>query len=119
MTFLWCGSDWRTDPNFVAAAKGLPPGTLHDVSLWIAEHLPIFPNAGEGLWYQIQHNFRGHGSYVLGHWHARAVWYYFPLALTMKLTLPVLLLLGATLIVKPHLLASSRLASFDALAFHH
>jgi hypothetical protein len=99
--FIYCGSDWRAEPGFGLWVKTLPPGPLHDVLQGLADNLCIFPNAGQGLVYQIQHNFRGHGAYVVGEWHERAVWYYFPLAMTMKLTLPVLLLLAATLFIRP------------------
>ena len=52
--------------------------------VWLSEHLRIFPNAGEGLAYQIKHNVRGHGVYLFGDWEPRAVWYYFPAALAIK-----------------------------------
>ncbi len=99
--FAYCGSDWRTDPGWRNWANTLPEGSFRDVMLYLAEHVRIFPNAGVGLVYQFQHNFRGHGAYVVGEWHTHSVWYYFPLAMTMKLTLPVLLLLAVTLAFRP------------------
>jgi Dolichyl-phosphate-mannose-protein mannosyltransferase len=105
--FVYCGSDWRPESSFVVWAKSLPGGLAHDVMLFIAENLRIFPNAGQGIAYQIQHNFRGHGAYIMGEWHARAIWYYFPMALTMKLTIPVIILLGLTVIVRPRSYANS------------
>jgi hypothetical protein len=89
-TFLYCGSDWTTERTFVEWAQTLPAGPLHDTMLWISTHLRIFTNAGEGLAQQIKHNFRGHGTYLLGREYPRAVWYYFPLALTIKLSLALL-----------------------------
>ena len=47
--FLYCRSDWTTEPTFVKWAQGLKPGALHDSMLWTSEHLRIFTNAGEGL----------------------------------------------------------------------
>jgi hypothetical protein len=60
--------------------------------VWLADHLRIFPNAGDGVVRQIRHNLRGHGSYLLGVEHPRALWWYFPVLLTIKLSEPVLLL---------------------------
>jgi len=99
--FLYCGSDWRTEPGFIRMANGLPEGLWRTIMLFVAENLKIFPNAGQGIFYQIAHNFRGHGVFVMGNWFPRAVWYYFPVALTMKLTLPVMLLLAGLLITRP------------------
>ena len=88
---LYCGCDWRPEASFVAWAKKLPVGGLHDTMLWIAEHLRIFTNGAEGLVRQIKHNMKGHqGAYLLGEVHPQAVWYYFPLALAIKLALPLL-----------------------------
>src|SRR5262249_7923058 len=36
-------------------------------------------------------NLRGHGSYLLGQSDRRALWYYFPVALSIKLSVPLLL----------------------------
>jgi hypothetical protein len=89
--FVFCGCDWRPEPSFVAWAQKLPAGGFHDAMLWIAEHLRIFSNGAEGLVRQIKHNMKGHhGAYLLGEVHPRAVWYYFPLALSIKLGLPLL-----------------------------
>jgi len=89
-TFLYCGSDWTTERTFIEWAQTLPPGKFHDVMRWTADHLRIFTNAGEGLAQQIKHNFRGHGTFILGHEYPRAVWFYFPVALTIKTTLSLL-----------------------------
>lgn len=89
-TFLYCGSDWTTERTFIEWAQTVPPGKFHDLMLWTAEHLRIFTNAGEGLAQQIKHNIRGHGTFILGHDYPRAVWFYFPVALTIKTTLSLL-----------------------------
>ena len=90
VTFLYCGSDWKTEPTFIEWAQTLPAGKMQGAMLWISEHLRIFTNAGEGLVQQIKHNIRGHNAFILGHAYRRAVWFYFPTALTMKLTLTLL-----------------------------
>jgi hypothetical protein len=94
LVFLYCGCDWGSEPSFVKWAQALPPGPFGGCMKWLSAHLNIFTNAGDGLVRQIRHNVRGHGpvaAYLLGST-ARAFWYYFPLALTIKLTIPLLLL---------------------------
>lgn len=93
VAYLYCGCDWQAHPKIVAAASNLPPGRCRDFGLWLAENLRIFNNAGVAFWYQIQHNLRGHGSYILGQAAERAVWYHFPVALSMKMSPPILLTL--------------------------
>lgn len=100
VTFLYCGSDWKTEPTFVQYARDLKPGTMQGTMLWVSEHLKIFTNAGEGLAQQIKHNMRGHASYLLGETHQRAIWYYFPVALSIKSSLPFLLLPLLALLVR-------------------
>ncbi len=92
--FAYCGSDWRTQDSFVKWAEAIPeqPGSA-EVRI-AARSLKIFPNAGEGLAMQIKHNVRGHGCYTLGAWHPRAVWYYFPVVFSQKLSEATLLLLA-------------------------
>ncbi len=104
--FAYCGSDFRAEPSFVAWTRGLSAGLATDGLRWIAEHLTIFSNAGEGLVQQIKHNIRGHGAYALGQTDRRALWYYFPVALAIKLSLPVLLAPGILAIVRRQTLAT-------------
>ena len=49
-------------------------------------------NAGEGLAEQIRHNLQGHGAYLLGREYRHSIWFYYPVALTIKTGLPLLLL---------------------------
>lgn len=90
LVFLYCGSDWRQELSFVAWAHSLPDGPVGWSMVWLAEHLRIFTNAGYGLVRQFTHNVRGHGVYLLGQTHPRALWYYFPVLLTIKLSVPLL-----------------------------
>lgn len=92
VAFIYCGSDWQPEPSFIKWAHGLPNGRMGRAMIWLSEHLCIFSNAGEGLIKQITHNTRGHGVYLLGHTAPRAFWYYFPVALTIKLSIPLLAL---------------------------
>src|SRR5262249_33190629 len=67
-----------------------------------SENLRVFSNAGEALVRQVKHNLRGHdGTFLLGHEYPRAVWFYFPVVLSIKLPLPPLLLLLAAALVRP------------------
>jgi hypothetical protein len=91
ITFAFCGCDWQTEPSFVAWAHGLPEGSAKPAMTWIADHLRIFSNAGEGLARQIKHNLRGHGVYLLGTASDHAIWYYFPVLFTIKLAIPLLI----------------------------
>ncbi len=91
LVFVYCGSDWKPEGSFVAWAHTLPKGRTSAAVVWVAEHLRIFTNAGNGLARQFTHNVRGHGSFLLGQTHPRAFWYYFPVLLTIKLTVPLLL----------------------------
>jgi hypothetical protein len=91
LVFLYCGCDWKPLPSFQSWARSLPGGATASAMVWTADHLCIFSNAGEGLIRQVSHNLRGHGVYLLGKTSPNYFWYYFPLALTMKLTVPLLL----------------------------
>lgn len=99
--FVACGTDWATEPSFIRWADTLPDDTTGNAVRFTAAHLHIFPNAGEGLVQQVKHNLRGHGSYALGEWHPRAVWYYFPLVLSAKLPEPLLVVLAGLLLFRP------------------
>jgi hypothetical protein len=105
LVFLYCGSDWKTEASFVDWAKKLPDGPSARAWVWTAEHLRIFSNAGEGLTRQVRHNVKSHGgTYLLGQWHPSAFWYYFPVALTIKLTVPLLLFPLLLLFLRPRAL---------------
>lgn len=99
--FGYCGCDWGTEPTFIKWADGLPEGSLKEVMTPVSRELKIFTNAGEALWHQIRHNMRGHGTFLLGEWYSRATPVYFPLALTMKVPLPAIVLLLAAAVVHP------------------
>ena len=118
LTFLYCGSDWTTERTFVEWAQTLPPGIRHDTMLWTAGHLRIFTNAGEGLAQQIKHNLRGQGAYLLGREYARAVWFYFPVALTIKATIPLLALPLAITATRPRALRNWACLAAAALLFY-
>ena len=101
LVFGYTGCDWTVEPTFVTWAAGLPDGPVKDAMVPVSTGLRVFPNAGEALVQQIKHNLRGHGTYLLGSWHDRATWAYFPVALSMKTPLPALALVLLTLVLRP------------------
>lgn len=104
VVLIYCGSDWEPSPSFVNWANGLPEGKARTVMSWFAEHLCIFSNGLVAIVRQVRHNIQGHGVYLLGHTARRAIWYYFPLALTIKIALPLLLLPPLLLLAWPRAL---------------
>jgi hypothetical protein len=90
--FCYCGSEGLPSPSFIAWANQLPEGLFRSIMTWIAEHLCIFSNAGVALVRQVRHNVQGHGVFILDQVAKRAIWYYFPLALSIKSPLPLLTL---------------------------
>jgi hypothetical protein len=117
LVFVYCGSDWSVEPSFVAWAQSLPDGPTAQTMRWIAEHLRIFTNAGQGLVKQIQHNIRGHGVFLLGEVWPRAIWYYFPVALSIKMTLAALLLPLAVVAIRPRALRNWAVVAALVLLF--
>ena len=91
LMLLYCGSDWQVQASFVAWARSLPEGPLGRTTVWLAEHLCLFTNGGEGIVRQVTHNVRGAGVYLLGQTDPRTLWYYFPVLMTIKFSVPVLL----------------------------
>ena len=117
--FAYCGSDWTAERTFVEWARTVPHPAGREIAVAAAENLRIFPNAGEGIVQQIRHNLRGHGgSFLLGEYHPKEVWYYFPAALSVKLPEATLLLLAAVVLLRPRALGSpAGLAALVLLAF--
>jgi hypothetical protein len=118
LVFVYCGCDWRTQPAFVQWAHTLPVGQNRERMVWLADNLRTFSNAGEGLVRQIKHNMHGHGTFLLGHSDHRAIWYYFPVAVTIKLTIGLLLLPVMLAVARPRALVNwACLAALALLVF--
>ncbi len=115
LVFVACGSDWQTQPAFVEWAHGLPGSWYRGPAVWLAEHLCVFTNAGEGIVRQVKHNAHGHGVFLLGRTDPVSVWYYFPVLLTIKLTLTLLLLPLAVLLIRGRALWNAAAAAALAL----
>ena len=97
LVFLMVGTDFERERTFVEWAHSLGAGTFGGTMSWLAEHLRIFTNAGEGFAQQIKHNMRGHPGYLLGVGQHKAVWYHFPVLLLIKLPTWILLLVPVIL----------------------
>lgn len=110
---LFCGSDFRPERSFLAWARA-QDGPAAPAVRFVAESLRVFPNALEGIVRQLKHNVLGHGVYLLGATHRRALPWYFPVALALKLSPGLLLALAALLLARPRTLASA--AGAGALA---
>jgi hypothetical protein len=52
--------------------------------------LPLFPNALYAIWFQFAHNQTGQAVFLAGQADTSAIWYYVPVLLTVKLTVPML-----------------------------
>jgi hypothetical protein len=70
------------------------------LAAWIAR-APIFPNAVTAILYQLKMNSVGRGVYIFGRSMPHSVWYYFPVAISMKLTIPLLLIPVLILVLSP------------------
>ena len=110
LTFVVCGSDRHTEPSFIAWAKTFPDGVLGRTLVWLSEHLAVFSNAGVAIVRQIKHNMQGHGTYLLGMTAPRSLWYFFPVALAIKLTLAMLALPIVLAVLSPRSLGSRVMA---------
>jgi hypothetical protein len=102
---VYCGCDWQPEPSLVAWAQGLSEGHTRQAMLWVAEHLRLFSNGLEGLVRQVKHNVGGQGSFLLGH-EGEPVFWYFPVALSIKLSLPLLVLPLLVAWLRPRSLAN-------------
>lgn len=115
IVFVYVGSDWALEPRFVQWAQRLPDGAQRDVLLPLAEHLRIFPNAGEGLVQQVRHNLRGHDAFIFGQFFTGSVWWYFPLVFTIKFSEPLLLVPVCLVLMAPRQLANWALVAAGLL----
>lgn len=115
LVLLYCGSDWQAEPSFLEWAQTLPDSAPGRSMRWLASHLMIFTNAGEGLVQQIKHNVRGHGAYLLGATWPRSVWYYFPVALSIKLSAALLMLPVLAALLRPRSIVNWAIVAAGAL----
>ena len=115
---FYCGNcDGPARQNLVAAAQRIPFDTGKATALFLARHVPLYIHAWDAVVFQMRHNMNGHfGVFLFGQWHPdRALWYYFPAALSIKLPLPLLLLPVVLIVLRPRALANRALAAAGVL----
>lgn len=85
---LYCGSGGQT---WLAGTLSRMPADhwLRPLVAWVGA-LPVFPNALYAIWFQLAHNQSGQAVFLAGHADTRALWYYVPVLLTIKLTVSML-----------------------------
>jgi hypothetical protein len=98
LLFAYCRSDWQPQADALRWAEKLPEGGQRETAVQVVSALRVFPNAADGFFRQVGHNARGHGAYLLGVTSPSSLWWYFPVLLTIKLSLP-LIVLGLTLLL--------------------
>jgi len=88
-------------------AQTYQPHGLIGHALWQINQF-LHSNALGAITFQMQHQEQGHGgSLLLGYWYPDGVWYYYPVALAIKLCLPLLLSTGLIALVNLRALANS------------
>jgi hypothetical protein len=99
---FWCGDD--RDPYRPLSLAWAPEGLMGQTITWLAGRIRSMPNAYHALQFQVGHNRVGHGNvFLFGETGAGSPWYY-PLALSVKLTLTLLLLPLAIVTLRPRAL---------------
>ena len=115
-----CGNDRHPlRPLAAAWAAWLPEGPVGSLITGVCEHVRSLPNGFHGLRAQFRHNANGHGwIFLAGVSRTEPCWYYFPLAMTMKLTLSLLLLPAHVAAVRARALLNwAGVAALALLAF--
>jgi hypothetical protein len=110
LLFAYCRSDWQPQADALRWAEKLPEGSRRDTAVQLISSVRVFPNAADGFFRQVGHNARGHGAYLLGVTSPSALWWYFPVLLTIKLSLPVIVLLALLLLFAPRQLLNPAMA---------
>jgi hypothetical protein len=96
-------------------AKTLPAHSLSGYAmLWLSSHLRIFNNAISALVYQLKHNMHGPPAYLLGEVRS-SFWYYYPLALIIKLSAGIFLVGLTVACLRPRALLNCATAAAAAL----
>lgn len=73
---------------------------LRPLVAWIGS-LPVFPNALFAMWFQFDHNTTGQAVYIAGVSSTDALWFFTPLLLVIKLTLPLIAAIVLSIALSP------------------
>jgi hypothetical protein len=85
----------------------VPDGPAGMAVNWLAERMRSMPNAYHCFQFQLRHNNEGHGNvFLLGQTQSGPFWYYYPVALSIKLTLSLLGLPMLLLVLRPRAMAN-------------
>lgn len=96
---LYCGTGGDT---WLAGTLSRMPAdhALRPLVAWLGS-LPIFPNALYAVWFQFAHNQAGQAVFIAGHADTHALWFYVPVLLSIKLSVPLLAALVLALALPP------------------
>jgi hypothetical protein len=98
LAVVYCRTGSNPMPSLQRLRDSLPADPVfRPLVAWAAE-LPLAPSALHAIWYQVQHNRTGHGTYLVGYESPTWLWFYFPVLLTIKTPAAILLLLALTLL---------------------
>jgi hypothetical protein len=107
LVVAYCGNDHNprqpleTDLPQLAAVPG------GQVLCWLAEHARSWHNALAAVRFQVRHNTDAHPiTFLLGEARQGTFWYYFPAALAIKLSVPLLLLPVGLVLLRPRCLGN-------------
>ncbi|HYM12772.1 MAG TPA: glycosyltransferase family 39 protein [Bryobacterales bacterium] len=79
--------------HFISPFGTIPRGSAPDLLVRLLGRVPLPAHRLlQGVIELGSHNQEGHASYLLGHFSLRGWWYYFPVAVAVKTTLPLLIL---------------------------
>lgn len=115
IALAYVGGDWRPSALLPeVAALTLPAGPIRRAGEWFARQ-PVHNDLTEGILFQVIQNAKGTAAYLFGEVHWHGVWYYFPVALSLKLSVALLALPAVVAALRPRALANWAVATAAAL----
>ena len=108
-TILYCGTGGHT--WLTGTLSSMPADHwLRPLVSWVGS-LPLFPNALYAIWFQFAHNQTGQAVFIAGEANTRAIWYYVPVLLTIKLTVPMMAAIALAIALSPSPARSATIAA--------
>jgi hypothetical protein len=118
LAFVWCGSSGRIPSPLAVWLQQQPlPGRLGQALTALSIRLDACDNGFNGIWLQLRRSLfdRPTGAYLLGRWYPNNIWCYYPVALSIKLPVPLLLAPLTLALVRPRALANGACAAAAGL----